>query len=68
MNGHFIPKHTYVVSNHWAIHHDPEYWGPDADEFRPERFYDEEKKAVKRWERYIPFSIGEEYFGALHVH
>ena len=47
------------MSNHWAIHHDPEYWGPDADEFRPERFLTDDEKDVKKIERHIPFSIGD---------
>lgn len=58
LNGFFIPKHTAILSNMWAIHHDPKFWGPDADEFRPERFLTDGGKEVKRMEQYIPFSIG----------
>lgn len=58
LDGYFIPKHTYVLSNLWTVHHDTEYWGEDADEFRPERFLTEDGTAVKKFERLIPFSIG----------
>ena len=59
VNGYFIAKGTLLMSNLWAIHHDPEYWGADAEEFRPERFLTENGQ-VKKWERFIPFSIGNE--------
>ena len=32
-----IPKGMIVQANVWAIHHDPEIWGPDPDKFNPER-------------------------------
>ncbi|TFK74819.1 cytochrome P450 [Pluteus cervinus] len=37
VGGYFIPKGTTVLSNLWAITHDPEMF-EDPDEFRPERF------------------------------
>lgn len=58
VGGVHIPKHTRVMSNHWAIHHDPNYWGADADEFRPERFLTEDGKEMKKLEHFVPFSIG----------
>ena len=62
LNGYFIPKDTRILSNTWAIHHDPEYWGPDADKFRAERFLTDDGKEVKKWDRYMPFSIGKILF------
>lgn len=56
--GYHIPKHSYVVHNLWAVHHNPDYWGEDADEFRPERFLTEDGKTFKKMEHYMPFSIG----------
>ncbi|KAI0700497.1 cytochrome P450 [Cerioporus squamosus] len=35
--GYFIPKGTICIANIWAINRDPELWGPDANEFKPER-------------------------------
>ncbi|XP_054724323.1 cytochrome P450 2U1-like [Uloborus diversus] len=58
LNGYYIPKHSRVLSITWAVHHNKELWGPDADEFRPERFLSADGKQVLKPEYYIPFSIG----------
>ncbi|GFU19784.1 cytochrome P450 2U1 [Nephila pilipes] len=58
LNGYVIPKGSYVMSNLWAIHHNPEYWGPDAEIFRPERFLSDDCKNIIKSDYYIPFSIG----------
>jgi cytochrome P450 len=34
----FIPKGTEMVLSIWQINRSPEIWGPDAGEFRPERW------------------------------
>ncbi|KAF5368852.1 hypothetical protein D9758_002853 [Tetrapyrgos nigripes] len=39
--GYLIPKGTITVANVWSLNHDPEIYGPDADQFRPERHLDE---------------------------
>jgi len=39
--GFFIPKGSLVVANAWAILHDPETY-PDPEEFKPERFLNED--------------------------
>ncbi|XP_072020299.1 methyl farnesoate epoxidase-like [Amphiura filiformis] len=54
--GYDIPKGTYVVSNIWAVHHDPDVWG-EPDQFKPERFLDEDGKLRQR-EEFMPFSTG----------
>lgn len=41
---------------------DKEYWGADADEWRPERF--EKRKLGKE---FLPFNAGPRYVGALLV-
>ncbi len=56
INGYDIPRGTIVMSNIWAIHHDPKIWDK-PEEFRPERFLDEQGCIVRR-EELIPFSIG----------
>ncbi|XP_072040183.1 cytochrome P450 2U1-like [Amphiura filiformis] len=48
-----VPKGATVVSNIWAIHHDPQLW-KDPDEFRPERFVESPDKVSE----VIPFSVG----------
>ena len=39
--GMFIPKGTMCLVNLFHCHQDPEYYGPDAASFNPERFLDE---------------------------
>ncbi|XP_062215910.1 cytochrome P450 CYP72A616-like [Phragmites australis] len=41
-----------------TIHHDPDLWGEDADEFRPERFAEGISKASKDAPAFIPFGWG----------
>ncbi|KAI0125917.1 cytochrome P450 [Xylariales sp. AK1849] len=36
--GHHVPKGTRIVLVPWANHFDKEMWGPDADEFNPDRW------------------------------
>jgi len=38
--GYFIPKDTICIPNTWALNHDTDVYGPDAEEFRPERHLD----------------------------
>ena len=35
--GYFIPAGTICIANVWAMNRDPEIWGTDAPEFKPER-------------------------------
>ncbi|KZT50451.1 cytochrome P450 [Calocera cornea HHB12733] len=52
-----VPKGTIVWLDVWAVHTMTEWWGADADEFRPERFFDTDDY---KWPRdaYMPFSLG----------
>ncbi|XP_072040944.1 cytochrome P450 2J4-like [Amphiura filiformis] len=54
--GYTIPQNTIIMSNIWAIHHDPATW-KDSEIFRPERFLNGDKLA-KQPEEYLPFSAG----------
>ncbi|KAJ3530202.1 hypothetical protein NM688_g7744 [Phlebia brevispora] len=36
-NGYFIPVGTICLPNVWGMNHDTKVYGPDADEFKPER-------------------------------
>ncbi|XP_050095977.1 probable cytochrome P450 313a2 [Anopheles aquasalis] len=51
---HILPAGVDVFINIFSIHHNPTYWGEDADQFRPERF------ATTTYDRstYLPFSAG----------
>ncbi|CEJ57775.1 hypothetical protein PMG11_06456 [Penicillium brasilianum] len=41
----YIPEGTVVGTIPWVIHTLPEIWGPDAEEFRPERWLDQERQS-----------------------
>ncbi|ODM92616.1 Farnesoate epoxidase, partial [Orchesella cincta] len=57
-HGYFLPKDSTVISNLYAIHHNPNIWGKDVSEFRPERFLSEDKTRVIHHEALMPFSTG----------
>ncbi|XP_072020661.1 cytochrome P450 2U1-like [Amphiura filiformis] len=54
--GYRIPKGSILLSNLWAVHHDPKIWN-DTEEFKPERFLNRDGKVTRQAEL-IPFSIG----------
>jgi len=55
IQGQHFPQGTALSVPAYTIHHSTEIWGPDADEFRPERWetITEQQKAA-----FIPFSYG----------
>ncbi|OQV00908.1 hypothetical protein CLAIMM_06343 [Cladophialophora immunda] len=40
--GHPVAAGTKFIMSPWAVNNDPELWGPDAHEFKPERWIDPE--------------------------
>ncbi|XP_055605411.1 probable cytochrome P450 313b1 [Uranotaenia lowii] len=52
-----IPEGTTVVLGVFNCHHNPKYWGPDVDTFRPDRFHPEQV-ASRHPYSYLPFSGG----------
>jgi cytochrome P450 len=63
---------SIVHLNFYAIQRDPDYWGPDANEFRPERFLGEAGRANLRSQHFLPFSRGSrdcigKYFALLEA-
>ncbi|RYP92436.1 hypothetical protein DL770_001453 [Monosporascus sp. CRB-9-2] len=53
--GHYFPPGTVLSVPSYTIHHSKEIWGPDADEFRPERW---ESLTPRQKNAFIPFSYG----------
>ena len=41
--GEFLPAGSEVGINGWVAHYNQDVWGPDADEFRPERWIEAEE-------------------------
>ena len=52
LDGHFFPGGTTIACNGWVLHRDKEVFGQDADDYRPERWLEDEEKA-RRMERYM---------------
>ena len=52
-----IPAGSTIVVSIWSIHMNPEIWGPDVADFRPDRFLPEETKRRHPWS-FMPFSLG----------
>ena len=55
---HVLPKGINMWLYIPALHRDPDNWGPDAREFKPERFAGGVSAACKYPQAYIPFGLG----------
>ncbi|KAH6850544.1 cytochrome P450 [Chaetomium sp. MPI-CAGE-AT-0009] len=53
--GHYFPPGTVLSVPTYSIHHSKEIWGPDADEFKPERWAN---LTTRQKNAFIPFSYG----------
>jgi len=52
LDGQFFPGGTRIAVNGWVLHRDRPMFGQDADDFRPERWTEDEERA-RRMERYM---------------
>lgn len=53
----FVPAGTWMHAFVWDMHRSGEYWGPGAEEYRPERFLQEDG-AGKYGSAFMPFGEG----------
>ncbi|XP_013382319.1 steroid 17-alpha-hydroxylase/17,20 lyase-like [Lingula anatina] len=62
LNGYEIPKGMTIITNLWAMHHDPKYW-EEPMEFKPERWLDEVtgQRVGRTRDSYMPFSSGRRF-------
>lgn len=54
--GQFFPEGTVLSVPTYTIHRDPNVWGEDVEAFRPERWFEQDKKLVQN--TFNPFSYG----------
>jgi cytochrome P450 len=57
IQGQFVPKGTNVILAPWAINASTHLWGPDALEFKPERWLDADGKANNKGSAASNFSF-----------
>lgn len=53
---HYFPEGTILSVPTYTIHRDAEVWGDDPEAFRPERWFEQDQKAIQR--TFNPFSFG----------
>lgn len=53
-----VPEGIHIWTFIPALHRDPENWGSDADEFKPERFENGVSESCKYPQAYMPFGYG----------
>lgn len=59
ISGRFFPAGTIVGVNTWVEHRNPNIWGEDASEFKPERWLSEDHEKLSFMNRHwIPFGVG----------
>ncbi|XP_011099742.1 cytochrome P450 CYP82D47-like [Sesamum indicum] len=60
IGGYHVPKGTWLIVNLWKLHRDPNVWGDDALEFKPERFLSRGKNVDVKGHDFelIPFGAG----------
>ncbi|KAJ6570988.1 cytochrome P450 monooxygenase [Mycena vulgaris] len=57
IGGRAFPAGTVLSVPSYTIHRDPDVWGADVEAFRPERWFEEDRKdAIQR--AFNPFSVG----------
>lgn len=64
----FFPEGTIVGMNSWVAHRDTSVFGPDANEFRPERWLSSDKEKLSVMERsWMPFGLGSRTCIGRHI-
>ncbi|KAK0452448.1 cytochrome P450 [Armillaria borealis] len=56
VHGHFFPEGAILSVPSYTIHRDPEVWGDDIEEYRPERWFERDNALIQK--TFNPFSLG----------
>ncbi|KIY63303.1 cytochrome P450 monooxygenase [Cylindrobasidium torrendii FP15055 ss-10] len=56
IEGHHFPEGTILSVPSYTIHRDPKIWGEDIEEFRPERWFEQDQADIQK--TFNPFSVG----------
>ncbi|TFK32337.1 cytochrome P450 monooxygenase [Crucibulum laeve] len=54
--GQFFPEDTVLSVPSYSIHRDTTVWGEDVDNYRPERWFEQDQAAIQK--TFNPFSVG----------
>lgn len=58
IHGKFVPGGTKIGFGAWGIFRNQEFWGPDADQFRPERWIENSPEKVKEMDYTLELVFG----------
>lgn len=64
-DGHVLPAGTTVTGNHWGIHRDEGYYGPEVDSFRPSRWINNDRFNTNM--KHFQFGFGRRVCPGQHV-
>ncbi|TFK26575.1 cytochrome P450 monooxygenase [Coprinopsis marcescibilis] len=56
IRGQHFPEGTVLSVPSYSIHRDPSVWGEDVEDFRPERWFEQDASATQK--TFNPFSVG----------
>jgi len=62
-----IPAGTTIAGNHWAIHRDPDYYGPDVERFNIDRWLVEGGSKLNANMRHFQFGFGRRVCPGQHI-
>jgi len=58
IDGHFVPAGTEITNNAWTIQRNKDFYGEDAEEFKPERWMESEQRSFRLEAAQFTFGAG----------